>query len=750
MRTIHHPKPIRVIHVVAPYLGASPLRIRQAMFLESIDRARSDDVLLIAATNGEWHRPGWHTHRVGRTAAALGDGSDKPFLKDLLDIALASSGPDDWLLYSNVDCSFARDLYTTLQSRRATVVEFQRQDVDGNPTTLDELLAGPAVRYRIGLDALAIRASLYRDVRDELPDFVIGEPHWDTIYSGFFRRLLPVQRDCQRLFHPKHAQVWNLASPTAAGDHNQQLFVDSLNRGLADKSMIEDVRDRTDTAVVVAVFGANPQRIAANVTGLRKQLEQDLYSDLFLVELRENGLESAYPEDLLRSVRHVAIPGSPSSSGLFQKEALYNRGWRTALEQGDYDYFIFLDADVYCDSRDWFRRIRARLRDNPSGAVQGWRTVKDTLDPKLLYSSLAAAFVLDQPTDLPLNPGMCWGLHRTMLEAGDGFNPYCLDCAGDSAFVAEYLNTPTQQYDPWLYQWRWFREIERPLPFHAEIDCVPLDVVHVHHGPLQDRNYDSLRYALDAFPPVPELIHLNGDGILEWRDSTCLEREILQHRVGMTSRAAVDDLLERFEYPRYARPAFAARQTAVKQPFAATLHHKRRSPAVSRHTATPASRGSIKIFDPQQIFRKDFPFSWCDGVIKDETSTYVPLQATDTGAVLVLTGRPEAPYVVCALPLQPTWLPVDISSLEQLCVGMRVSGTPPDVLVSLVSQLPAGEEVESRFCSLKAEGLRYGHWVNLALPLTAFRETADLRAIRLVKFIGFASFRLELRRIYIR
>jgi hypothetical protein len=137
-------------------------------------------------------------------------------------------------------------------------------------------------------------------------------------------------------------------------------------------------------------------------------------------------------------------------------------------------------------------------------------------------------------------------------------------------------------------------------------------------------------------------------------------------------------------------------------------------------------------------------------VIKDETSTYVPLQATDTGAVLVLTGRPEAPYVVCALPLQPTWLPVDISSLEQLCVGMRVSGTPPDVLVSLVSQLPAGEEVESRFCSLKAEGLRYGHWVNLALPLTAFRETADLRAIRLVKFIGFASFRLELRRIYIR
>ena len=134
-------------------------------FLESIDRARSDDVLLIAATNDEWHRPGWHTHRIHRTAAALGDGSDKPFLKDLLDMALASSDPDDWLLYSNVDCSFARDLYTNLQSRRATVVEYQRQDVDGNPTTLDELLRGPGVLYRIGVDGLAS----IRSRRDRTP-----------------------------------------------------------------------------------------------------------------------------------------------------------------------------------------------------------------------------------------------------------------------------------------------------------------------------------------------------------------------------------------------------------------------------------------------------------------------------------------------------------------------------------------------------------------------------------------------------
>src|ERR1044072_4926576 len=139
MASIQHPETTRVLHVVAPYLGASPLRIRQAIFLESIDRARSDDVLLLAATNGNWSRPGWHVHRIARAAAAVGKERDKPFLKELLDIALALSSPNDWLLYSNVDCSFASDFYTNLQSRRATVVEYLRTDVDGDPATLDDL-----------------------------------------------------------------------------------------------------------------------------------------------------------------------------------------------------------------------------------------------------------------------------------------------------------------------------------------------------------------------------------------------------------------------------------------------------------------------------------------------------------------------------------------------------------------------------------------------------------------------------------
>ena len=161
-------------------------------------------------------------------------------------------------------------------------------------------------------------------------------------------------------------------------------------------------------------------------------------------------------------------------------------------------------------------------------------------------------------------------------------------------------------------QFRWFREIERPLPFHAEIDCVPFDVVHVHHGLLQDRNYDSLHMPWTPSRRSP------AHSPERRRDSRVarldvLEREILQHRGGMTSRAAVDDLLERFEYPRYARPAIAARPRAVKRPFAATPHNKRRSPAVSRHTAAPVTRGSIRSSIRSRSFERTFRFRGATG-----------------------------------------------------------------------------------------------------------------------------------------
>ncbi len=740
----------RVIHVISPYTGNGPLARRQEIFLESIAKAHSEAVTRIAASNEVWNYPGWETRKLARTAAILGDPSDKPFLADLFDLAFEHSRPNDWLLYSNVDCAFTSDLYSDLAGRSATVVEYQRQDVEGDPKTLDELFSKPRTLYSVGLDAIAIRASLFQEVREFLPDFVVGEPHWDTIYSGLFRRLLPVQRDHVRLFHPKHQQVWDLSHPTPAGLHNHELFVESLNHGLAEKSLIVRAPNRTDTAIIVAVFGNDPLRIQANVVGIREQLKQDLYADFFLLELVDERSASAYPEDLLRQVKHIRVPASDASQGLFQKEALYNRGWRTALQQGGYEHFIFLDADIYCEQHDWFRRIRDRIVEEPKRAVQGWRTVRDTVDPELLYSSVGAAFTSNLQSGLPLNPGMCWGLHRSVLEMGDGFNPYCVDCAGDSAFVAEYLNTSTQQYDPWLYQWNWFQEIERPVPFHAELDCVPVDLLHVHHGPLKERNYDGFRYALEAFPPLQELVQLNSYGVLEWRDQTCAERRILEHRASMVSRPAVDELLDRMEYTRYPREIPPPARTRLpKRPIESTTLRRKLLPPSLRTPHGPQQTDGIRIFDPTEVFRRDFPFSWCDGVVNFESSTFVPIRVTDEIAALILEGKSETPYVCVHYRCSRRGSPVDISSHHVLRFLIRVPGPAADVFVSLVSQGSDGSERESGRLALKASELAGVGWISISLPLLDFAASVDLERIRLVKFVGFASFQFELARVYI-
>ena len=739
-----------MVHAIAPYTGNSPLANRQKLFLESVDRTPAKDRILLAATDSDWRRDGWKSCPLPRDASTLGEPSSKPFLKDMFDLALEVAEPGDWLLYSNVDCAIAPDFYADLTARRATVVEYQRHDVEGDPRTLDELFSNPSTLYSVGLDAMAIRAGFYAEIHEWLPDFVVGEPHWDTIYSGLFRKILPVQRDCRRLYHPRHERMWDLGHPTAAGQHNHELFVNALSHGTSDTTMITETPDQTDTAVIVAVFGADAARMEANVAGIREQLRQDLYADTYLVELLPEGAETQYPADVLSHVHYVPVRGEESALELFQKEALLNYGWREALKRHPYQYFIFVDADVYSPEPDWFRRIRARLQHDPSRTVHGYRTVRDSIDEKLHYSSVGAVFALGQQTGLPLNPGICWGLHRSLLEAGDGFNPMCIDCGGDSAFVAEYLNTAQMQYDPWLYQWDWYLEIERKLPFYAGLDCVPADLIHVHHGYLKERNYDGFRYAMNALPPLREFIRLSEDGLLEWIDPGCRERSVLKRRQSMGSREAVDELLAEMNYPRHVRAVKPARNGIGERPYfqpKGVVH----SPLPAPHLVhKAASRPGMKIFDPDEVFRENFPFSWCDGVVKPEDSTYIPMVDLDDGAVLVLDGKPGSEYIVGALPLQPTWLAHDVSRFETLTFDMRVAGAVPrDLRITVTSTAPDGSEPESAPVYLHTLGVEAGRWNTVSLPLARFTgEGIDVRSIRLIKFSGPGGCRLELARIY--
>jgi len=744
-----------VVHVIAPYEGSSPLLQRQELFLESIGLADRENVSLLALTMGDWRRGDWRTEPLPRSAGANEGDFGKPFIKDLFDQALECAKPHDWLLFTNTDCAIEHGLYRHLRSLSATAVEYMRLDVEGDPGTLQELFTNARGINTAGLDGLALRAGFWAEFREYFPDFIVGEPLWDPVYSGILRRIIPVRRENTRLFHPKHEQNWSFEDPTHGGLHNRKLFDQALVHGYAEKGFVEDKPNATDVAVIITSFGSDPLRISANIEGIDKQLEQDLYCDFHLIEAQAKKGESVYPESLRSRLNYVPVPCPDASQGLFQKESLLNIGWQRALRHHDYEYFIFTDADIYSERVDWFRQIRARLQENPSRAVQGYRMVKDTKDPNLHYSSLASAYVLGYQTSLPLNPGLCWGLHRSVLEMGNGFNSDCIECAGDSAFVAEYLNWGSFQYDPWLYQFDWFREIERELPFRVELDCVPIDIVHVHHGYLKDRNYDGIRYAIEGFPPLGEFIGRDDNGLLYWLDADCPERELLGQSQRMGSREEVDRLFDEFAYQRKERKNSVDRSAVHTKPIFVSPHARQQPLFIAPETPTELTGETahrVNIFNPHEVFRKDFPFSWCDGIKKGVDSTYIPVNRERSPFALVLDGAEEASHIIGSLPIQPSWEPFDLSGLTMLSFMIRVSKEmSSDIKVHLTSKGRDGLETISRKISLLERGLRKEEFHQFSVPLDEFENGLgfEIARTKLVTFIGMNSFRMELAKIYI-
>ena len=622
---------IRVIHIIAPYEGSSSSNLfqRQDLCLESIDLAERDNTFLIAATCANWKREGWEIQRLQRDARSLGDTKPKPFLIDLYNIALTHARPDDWLLYSNTDCAISKDLYQTLSKTQGTIVEYMRQDVGGEPKTLEELLNNNREVFFLGIDGLALRAQFYKELRPYLPDFVIGEPHWDTLYSAFLRSVLPVRRETKRLFHPKHEQMWSVYSPSPAGKHNCKLYDDAIIYGNLDDTTIKEEPNKTDTAIILANFGNDPVRIAASTKAIREQWKQDLFVDFYLVELLIDDQKSLYPPEILSQLCYIPVKGDDANKDLFQKEPLMNLGWRTALEKGNYDYFIFLDSDLYSERTDWFRKIRSRLREHPSRIVQGFRIVEDTVDDQFRFSSLGAPYVLNYQTDLPLNPGICWGVHRSLLKMGNGFNPYGIDGAGDSIFVTEYLNSTEIQYDISLCPFHWYREIERDLPFRAQFDCVSIDLLHEHHGYLKQRNrHDFVRYAIDGFPPFKELVELDAKGLLRWKSPGCPEREIFRQRATIQSRNHADRLFEDYKYKKYVRKTELKKKEWIPKPiFQNDVPSLAAFPQVK---ITPQKSKIVEIacqniFNPEQVFRDEFPLSWCKGIANKKGSLHIPI-----------------------------------------------------------------------------------------------------------------------------
>jgi len=115
------------------------------------------------------------------SGSQLGDERPVPFLRDLLDATYDIARPEDWLIYANADIGFSRvsaQRFLDALSHHPEVCYFYRRQI---PVMSDQVewISPEMGAHDGGVDAFAIKASIWPEFRRYLPDFVIGREGWD-------------------------------------------------------------------------------------------------------------------------------------------------------------------------------------------------------------------------------------------------------------------------------------------------------------------------------------------------------------------------------------------------------------------------------------------------------------------------------------------------------------------------------------------------------------------------------------------
>lgn len=180
-----------------------------------------------------------------RTARDIGDARDLPFLKDVLEPALAQANPDDCIVWTNDDIILHPELLDILRVQvgiwdacTSMRVEFKTETVPHLTSSPEEMAARGEVRH-MGRDLMAAKASWFRRHWNELPDAIIGAPAFDLHLAAFVRHTLGHRTTRQNIadripccelphgyvIHQHHPSVWAaLPQNTPSHVHNGRLF----------------------------------------------------------------------------------------------------------------------------------------------------------------------------------------------------------------------------------------------------------------------------------------------------------------------------------------------------------------------------------------------------------------------------------------------------------------------------------------------------------------------------------------------
>jgi hypothetical protein len=145
----------------------------------------------------------------------LNDNKPVPFLLDLMDATADIARPEDWLIYLNADVGFSRTssqlLRESLSTREEVAYFFRRQlpVMSAEVEWVDPWMGA----HDGGVDAFAVKASLWEEFRRHIPDFVIGREGWDFCIKPLMdywckARKQPLPGIDGTLWHHPHVSHW--------------------------------------------------------------------------------------------------------------------------------------------------------------------------------------------------------------------------------------------------------------------------------------------------------------------------------------------------------------------------------------------------------------------------------------------------------------------------------------------------------------------------------------------------------------
>lgn len=207
-----------------------------------------------------------------------------------------------------------------------------------------------------------------------------------------------------------------------------------------------------------------------------------------------------------------------SNSYIFYKENLIKIAETKIPDR--FTKICILDFDIFFDNPDWYSIVSEKL--NSVQVVQPFKRAHYLNLDYTVYETKTNC--VDNKTTAPIDyaiehSGFVWAFNREWFKSYD-FDDMMLTSMGDTIFA----NNVTKRAFVDIGSFFYYKYRKSAVPYTQDIlyDSCDLDVYHLNHGPLINRQYTNINYILKLtflkykINAIDKIMVRNSEGILEY------------------------------------------------------------------------------------------------------------------------------------------------------------------------------------------------------------------------------------------